>query len=54
MDKILDKLSRSPPYIVAATAYQGQNFEQRASEFMIDQVLNKPLEGKYLKNLIID
>ena len=30
LDKTLDKLSRSPPYIVAATAYQGQKFEQRA------------------------
>jgi CheY-like chemotaxis protein len=36
LDRTLEKLSRQKPYIVAATAYQGQKFEQRASEFMID------------------
>ena len=27
LDKMLDRLARSPPYIVAASAYQGKNFE---------------------------
>ena len=47
-----NEMLTSQPYIVAVSAYQGEQFEQQAKKFKIDETMGKPAEINQLKKLI--